>query len=95
MTDLDLARRLRRLRRTVLMLETELRRETVDVELLAEIERHMEQGIATEPRCAGLIAPVDALRESTLTPRPELYRDTIRACEQLKDAIEGIMDQLG
>ncbi|HMC97854.1 MAG TPA: hypothetical protein VKG92_09380, partial [Flavobacteriales bacterium] len=62
---------------------------------LAGIELQMEQGIATEPRCAGLIALVDALHESTITPRPELMRDTIRACEKLQDAIEGIASRIG
>lgn len=94
MTDLDLARRLRQLRRTVHMLENELRHEHVDEGLLDGIEQQMENGIATEPRCKDLIVPVDALRESTLTPRSELFRDTIRACEKLKDVIEGIVSRL-
>lgn len=95
MKDLDLVRRLRQLRRTVHMLETELRNDHLDVDLMAEIDMQLEQGIATEPRCTGLHAPVDALRESTFTPRPELMRDTIRACEKLKDAIEGIVSRIG
>ena len=37
MNDLDLARRLRVLRRTVLMLQTELRHDHLDEALLAEI----------------------------------------------------------
>jgi len=94
MDDLDLARRLERLRRTVLMLQTELRRMHVDEPLLAEIESQMEHGIATEPRCVGLRAPVDMLRENLLGPRPELFSDGIRGCEQLKDAIEGVVSGL-
>ena len=94
MNDLDLARRLRALRRTVHMLETELRHEHLDEELLGHIEQQMEQGIATESRCVALVPMVDALRESTLTPRAELYRDTIRACEKLKDKLEGVVGRL-
>lgn len=94
MNDLDLARRLKRLRRSVIMLQTELRREHLDHELIAEIEQQMDHGISTEPRCIGLSKLVDALRESTLTPRPELFRDAARACEQLKDAIEGVTERL-
>ena len=87
----DLARRLKTLRRTVLMLETELRQEHLDEGLLADIEQQLEDGIASDPRCAVLRQHVDALRESTLTPRKELYADTVRACVQLKDAIEGVV----
>ncbi len=54
----------------------------------------MEDGIATEPRCTGLRAPVDALRESTLSPRAELFGDTIRACEKLSDAIDEVLGWL-
>ncbi len=95
MNELDLVRRLRQLRRTVGMLKSELRQENLDKELLADIERQMDHGISTDPRCAGLSAPVDALRESTLTPRSELFRDTIRSCEKLDDAIEGVLHDLG
>jgi hypothetical protein len=91
MDDLSLARELKRLRRTVIMLQTEFRREHVDEGLVAEIEQRMDQGIATDPRCAGLATLVDALRESTLTPRAELHRDAARACERVKDAIEGVV----
>ncbi len=94
MEDLDLTRRLRRLRRAVDMLQTDLPHGHMNEELLAAIETQMEHGIATEPRCLGLVALVDALRESTLTPRPELYADTIRCCERLKDAIEGVVSKL-
>jgi len=91
MTELELSRALRTLRRTVLMLETELRQEHLDEELLADIEQQLEDGIASHPRCAVLRQHVDALRENTLTPRKELYTDTVRACMQLKDAIEGVL----
>ena len=91
MNDLDLARRLRALRRCVLMLETELRHGRVDEGLLAEIDLQMERGIASDPRCAELPGRVDALRESTITPRPELHSDTIRACARLADAIEAVL----
>jgi hypothetical protein len=94
MKDLDLVRRLRRLRRAVDMLQGDLRHGHQNKELLAEIELQMEHGIGTEPRCASLSIAVDALRESTLTPRPELYADTIRFCERLKDAIEGVVSRL-
>ena len=95
MNDLDLTRRLKQLRRTVDMFQTDLRHQHLNAELLAEIDTRMEHGIATEPRCTGLRAPVDALRESTLAPRAELYNDTIRACDKLKDAIEGVVSGLG
>lgn len=95
MTDLELSRALRTLRRTVQMLETELRHERVDEGLLAEIEVQMERGIASDTRCTVLVRGVDSLRENTLTPRPELLSDTVRACEKLKDAIEGVLARLG
>jgi hypothetical protein len=47
-----LARRLKTLRRTVLMLQTELRHERVDGGLLVEIKKQLEDGIASDPRCA-------------------------------------------
>jgi len=94
MNDLDLARRLRALRRTVLMLQTELRHEHVDEALIAEIDQQMEHGIATEPRCTLLPVAVDALRESAMSARVELFTDTIRACEKLKDAIEEVVSRI-
>ncbi|MFZ1687414.1 MAG: hypothetical protein WAU70_08340 [Flavobacteriales bacterium] len=94
MNDLDLMRSLRRLRRTVDMLQADLRRDHLNKELLTEIEKHMDHGIASEPRCAGLSVRVDAVRESTLTPRRELCSDTIKACEQLKVAIDGLLNVL-
>jgi hypothetical protein len=95
MTDLQLARALKRLRRTVLMLQTELRHGRVDDELLGEIDAQVEQGIGMEPRSARLREHVDVLRESLLTPRPELHGDAIRACEKLNDAIEAVVSRLG
>ena len=95
MDDLDLTRRLRRLRRTVDMLQSDLRNGHITEKLMAEIETHMDHGIATEPRCEGLSARVDAVRESTLTPRPELHADTVRACEKLKSSIDGVLNGLG
>jgi hypothetical protein len=94
MDHLDLARRLRRLRRTLLMLQTELRHGHLEEALLDDVERQMEHGIATEPRCASLREHADALRESTLTPRRELYADTIRAGDRLKSAIDDVLNRL-
>ena len=94
MTGSDLTRRLHRLRRSVVMLQTEFRREHLDMELIAEIEKQMDHGISTDPVCAGLSTLVDSLRESTLTPRAELFRDAARSCEQLKDAIEEVIARL-
>ena len=88
MNDLELVRRLRRLRRTVLMLETELRQGYLDDELLSDVDLQLEQGIATDPRSAHMRELVDALRESTLTASSVRYRNAIRACEKLKDAME-------
>lgn len=93
MTRSDLTRRLHRLRRSVIMLQTEFRREHLDVELIAELEKQMDHGISTDPACAGLSSLVDALRESTLTPRAELFRDGARSCEELKDAIEQVIQR--
>lgn len=94
MTDLDLSRALRVLRRTVLMLQTELRQGRIDQRLITDIDVQMERGIAGDPRCADLVKKVDALRESTLTPRAELYGDAVRACEKLNDAIEGVLSAM-
>ncbi len=94
MTDLELKRQLRGLARTALMLETELRHGRVDEGLINDIEQRMEAGIAIDPRCGSLRGAVDTLRESTLTPRPELLGDTIRASEQLRDAIDVIVAHL-
>lgn len=94
MNDLDLARRLRVLRRTVLMLQTELRHGRMDEGLLTDIDEQMERGIASEPRCATLVANVDSMRESTLTPRAELLGDTVRACEKLRDGIDEVLGRL-
>ena len=74
------------------MLQADLRDTHLNVELIAEIEHRMDHGISTDPRSAGLSNWVDALRESTMTPRRELFRDAARACEQLKEAIEVVLD---
>jgi hypothetical protein len=94
MTDRELARQLRQLSRIALMLASELRHGHLDEELIEEIDRRMEQGIAADPRGAALRPVVDALRESTMTPRPELMGDTIRACERLRDAIDALVGRL-
>ncbi|WKZ66600.1 MAG: hypothetical protein QY325_01445 [Flavobacteriales bacterium] len=94
MTDQELARALRALSRNALMLQTELRNGLVDEGLIADIEACMEQGISLDARCAALVGLVDALRESTLTPRAELLSDTIRACEKLRDGIERVLGRL-
>lgn len=95
MDALTLARRLERLRRTVMMLRTELRHGHLDEELIASIDHQLEDGIGGDPRSAGLRAFVDALRESTLSPRAELLADTVRACDKLGDASEGVVVKLG
>lgn len=94
MNDLDLSRRLRMLRRAVLMLQTELRNDHIDEALVQEIDQQMERGIGTEARCALLPAAVDALRESAMSTRTAMLRDTIRACEKLKDAIDEVLSRL-
>lgn len=94
MTDPELMRSLRTLSRTVLMLQTELRYGRMDEGLLADIEAQMERGIAADQRCAGLVAAVDALRESTFTPRPELLSDTVRAGEKLRDVIDQVLGRI-
>ena len=94
MNDLDLARRLRVLRRTVLMLQTELRQGHLDDALVADVDQQLEHGIGTEPRCTHLPHLVDAVRENAMGMGPERFADTIRSCEKLKDAIEGVMSDL-
>ncbi len=94
MTTLELIRRLRILQRTVRALETELRHGHLDQKLFNSIDEQMEAGIATAPRGEGLGTHVDALRENTLTPRPELMADTVRASQKLQDAIEGVLAEL-
>lgn len=95
MQNEDLVRRLRKLSRTVYMLQTDLRHGQLNTELLVEIELLLDNGIGTDPRCTGLVPLVDTVRENTLTPRPELYTDTARACEKLKDAIGDLVERLG
>ena len=94
MNDHDLSRRLLVLRRTARMLETELRHGHMDDELLADIDAQLEQGIAADQRGAALRAYVDALRESTLTPRRDLLADTVRCCAKLSDAIDALTSRL-
>lgn len=94
MTDQDLTNRLRLLRRTVVTFQTELRHHRVDEQLVSAIDEQMERGIATEKRCAHLRVAVDALRESMITPRAELWSDTVRACDKLLDAIEAVLVRL-
>lgn len=91
MTDQELSRALRALKRTVLMLQTELRHEHVDQGLIEEIDRQLERGISSDTRCEGLRKHVDALREDIMTPRQELFRDALRACDRLNDAVEGVL----
>ncbi|MBL7964668.1 MAG: hypothetical protein JNM31_12595 [Flavobacteriales bacterium] len=95
MNEVELSRALRALRRTVGMLRTELRHGRLDDELMARIDTLLEDGIGTDVRSAELRGFVDALRESTLTPRAELVADTVRACDKLSDAIEGVLGRLG
>jgi hypothetical protein len=66
----------------------------LDDALITDVDAQMERGIASEPRCATLVANVDTLRESTLTPRAELLGDTVRACEKLRDAIDEVVGSL-
>lgn len=94
MRDQDLINRLRLLRRTVETLETDLRRRHLNERSLGEVDSQMENGIASDPRCADLGKRVDALRESVLTPRQQLFQDAVRACWELKDAIEGIVSSM-
>ncbi len=94
MENEDLVRRLRRFRRIVDLLQTDLRYGHVNEKLLTDIESHLEHGIGTDPRCHQLVTAVDVVRESTFTPRAELMADTIRACDKLKDAIEGVVSRV-
>lgn len=94
MNDLDLGRRLRALRRSVVMLETELRNGDLDEQLMTDIDGQVEM-IALDPRCEELRTRVDILRESTLTPRSELMRDTVRACEKLRDTVDALTARWG
>ncbi len=95
MNDLDLTRRLKILRRSVLMLETELRNDHMDNDLLADIDRQMEEGLAAEPRTAFLRERVDALRENVMGSGSHRFRDAIRSTAELRDAIEEVMALLG
>ena len=94
MTDLDLVRQLKQLHRALLMFETDLRPGHLDEDLVATMERQVDV-ILSDDRCNALRDRYDALRESTLTPRHEMMRDTVRACEQLKDLINAMAAELG
>lgn len=94
MTASELAAELHILFRSARMLETELQHGRIDTELLEDIDRQMEDGIATDPRSESLRSFVDALRESSLAPRPERLTDMERACQQLKDAIDEVLGKL-
>lgn len=54
-----------------------------------------ERIIAWDARCTALVHGVGGLRESLLTPRPWILTDTVRACDRLSDAIEGIIAGIG
>lgn len=86
-----LIRQLRRLKRTVDMLDTEFAQRRVDEGLLAELDLQLENGLANEPRAAELKPLIERLRENTLTPRTELYADGMGDCRRLKAAIEGLI----
>ena len=94
MQNPDLLRRLRVMRRTVLILETELRRAHVDEKLVAELDTMLEEGIAADERCSPVRDLVDKLRETLLSTRVERYGDGVRVCQQLKDAIENVLSLL-
>lgn len=95
MQDLELVRCLRQFTRTVNMLRSDLGQGHLNHDLLVEIESLLDNGPGMDERCAGIVAMVDYLRESTLTPRKELFTDTIRACDKLKDAITDLVDHIG
>lgn len=95
MTPEQLVRQLRRLKRTLEQLESEFAQHHIDVELLADIDRMVENGLAHEPLIAELCAQLERLRETTLTPRPELYTDVIRYCRLSKASIEELMAEVG
>lgn len=81
-------RSLRQLKRMMEMLETEFAHGRTDHGLLADIDRMLENGLARDPRLGGLKDRLDALRESTLSPRPELHADGVRDCRRIKVLIE-------
>ena len=62
--------------------------------MAASCRAHSVNGIAGVPRCAPVREAVDALRESTMTPRAELISDTIRGCDKLVDVIDGVLSEI-
>ena len=88
-------RQLRLLKRTVEQLEAEFAHGHVDEGLLADIDRMLEDGVADGPEAAHLKSLLEKLRENTLTPRAELYKDGIRDCRCVKATIEGVIAVLG
>ncbi|MEZ4807068.1 MAG: hypothetical protein R2815_06270 [Flavobacteriales bacterium] len=94
MTTEELLRQLRQLKRTLEQLGSEFAQGHVDGPLLAEIDRMVDGGLAHDPRLAELCTILEQLRETTLTPRPELYSDGIRHCRHAKAVIEERMAEL-
>ena len=88
-------RQLRLLKRTVEQLEAEFAHGRIDEDLLAEIDRMLEDGVADGSEAAHLKGLLERLRENTLTPRAELYKDGIRDCRRVKATIEGVIAVLG
>ena len=88
-------RQLRRLKRTLEQLEAEFAHGRIDEELLADIDRMVEDGLACDPRTNELVAHLERLRENTLTPRSELYTDGIRDCRKAKSMIEEVIAVVG
>jgi hypothetical protein len=95
MDDQDLLQSLRRLRRAVDLLQTELRHGHMDEQLIDEIDQQMERGISTHARCTALGAKVDVLRENSRSKGTKRFTDTLRACDKLRDGIEGVVNSLG
>ncbi|MBK7296717.1 MAG: hypothetical protein IPI91_08760 [Flavobacteriales bacterium] len=62
MQNEDLVRRLRKLSRTVYMLQTDLRHGQLNNALLEEPESQLNHGKSTAPRCTGLVPLVDTVR---------------------------------
>ncbi len=88
-------RQLRLLKRTVEQLEAEFAHGRIDEGLLADIDRMLEDGVADGPEAANLKGLLERLRENTLTPRTELYKDGIRDCRRVKATIEGVIAVMG
>ena len=95
MTTEQLVRHLRRLKRTLEQLGSEFAHQNVDVELLTEIDRLVEDGLAADPRMGPLVMQLERLREHTLTPRRELYTDGISDCNRAKALCEEMIGLVG